>query len=261
MSGHGGGSGSSGALTGYRIAVTRPEELAGGLAAALRGHGAEPVLLPLVRTIAAADRAPLQAAAERIHSYGWIVMTSAAAVRYLRAALAAVGAADIRPAARIAVVGPATGEAVTELLGWDVAVMPTEFVGSAVAAAMAEVAPLEGVRVLWPRARDARDELRRDLIAAGSVLDAPVAYCTHPVPDSARQIAALATAGSLHVVTLTAPSAARCLAAARPPASLIVAVIGPSTAQAARAGGLSVHVEPVQHTIPELVTALVEYLR
>jgi uroporphyrinogen-III synthase len=251
----------SDALVGCRIAVTRPAALAAGLAGALRAHGAEPVLLPLVRTAPAADAAPLLAAAREIRSYGWIVVTSATGVEYLRAALERVGEQGTPPAARIAVVGPATAQAVAELLGWEVAVMPADHVGSALAAAMGAVAPLDGVRVLWPRARDARPELRRDLLAAGALLDSPVAYCTESVPDAAREIAALAAAGALHAVTLTAPSAARCLAAARPPRSLVVAAIGPSTAETARAHGLPVHVEPERHTVPDLVASLVEFFR
>jgi uroporphyrinogen-III synthase len=251
----------SDALVGCRVAVTRPAAVAAGLADALRAHGAEPVLLPLVRTAPAADAAPLLAAAREIHRYGWIVLTSAASVEYLRAALDTVGAHGTVPSARIAVVGPATAQAVADVLGWEVAVMPADHVGSAMAAAMGTVAPLDGVRVLWPRARDARPELHSDLVVAGAVLDSPVAYCTETVPDSARAIVALAAAGALHAVTLTAPSAARCLAAARPPRSLIVAAIGPSTADAARAHGLPVHVEPERHTVPDLVAALVEFFR
>jgi uroporphyrinogen-III synthase len=250
-----------GALSGYRIAVTRPEAGAACLADALVACGAEPVLLPLVRTVPAADPAPLLDAAGAIRRYDWIVMTSATAARGLRDALATAGAGDKAAATRVAVVGAATARVVEDVLGWRVDAMPAQYTGSALTVAMAAVAPLAGARVLWPRAREARDELPRDLLAAGAILDAPEAYRTESLPEAAVKIAALGVAGELDGVTLTSPSAAVCLAAARPPGSLIVAVIGPSTAEAARQHGLSVHVQPRRHTIPDLVNALAEFVR
>jgi uroporphyrinogen-III synthase len=249
-----------GALAGWRVAVTRPRAGADQLADALRRRGAIPVFLPLVQTVPAQDPAPLMTAARRLESYDWVVLTSANGARFLRDALRAAGKG---PAfhGRVAAVGPATAAAAAELLGWAADVVPPDFVGSALTAAMAAAAPLQGARVLWPRARGAREELPRDLQAAGAALDAPEAYGTEPVPASARRISGLATEGTLHAVTLTSPSAARCLAGAQPPGSLLIAVIGPSTAGVARQHGLTVHVEPTQHTVPGLVAALARHVR
>jgi uroporphyrinogen-III synthase len=248
-------------LRGWRVAVTRPAHGAAELSELLRARGAEAVALPLLRIAPPEDATPLLSAARRIADYDWIVFTSASAVRALHDALRDEGRLVRRPPGRIAVVGPATAAAVAELLSWSVAAVPDEYVADAVSAAMAAAAPLRGARVLWPRARDARDVLPGELRAAGAILDDPEAYRTVEDLENARVLSAMLMHGQLDAVTLTSPSAVRCLAAARPRlGGAILAVIGPVTAQAARASGLPVHVEPDQHTIPELVSALAAYV-
>jgi uroporphyrinogen III methyltransferase / synthase len=246
-------------LRGVRVAITRPATDDESFARLLRERGAEPLLLPLLRIDAAPDTGPLLAAAAAVESFDWIVFTSANGVRFFRDALErarpVVGRAG--PRARVAAVGPATAAAVAELLGWRVAAVPERFTGDAVAGAMQRVAPLAGGRVLWPRAVEARDALRGGLAALGALLEAPEAYVTLPLPENADALSRRLREGGVDVVTLTSPSAARCLAAAGPALGrAIVAVIGPSTGQATRAAGLPVHVEPEVHTLPALVDAL-----
>jgi uroporphyrinogen-III synthase len=254
MSGEG-----SAPLRGVRVAITRPRTDDDEFARLLRKRGGEPLVLPLVRIDPAPDPGPLLAAAAAVESYDWIVFTSANGVRFFRDALERVG--PVRRGSgsrtRVAAVGPATAAAVSELLGWRVDAVPDRFTGDVLAGAMRQIAQLGGCRVLWPRAVEAREALARDLAAAGALLEAPEAYTTMPLPENALELSRLIRQGALDAVTLTSPSAARCLAAARPAlGSAVVAVIGPSTGQAAREAGLPVHVEPEVHTIPALVDAL-----
>jgi uroporphyrinogen-III synthase len=253
---------SSEPLHGRRVAVTRPAADADQLAMLLRLNGAVPVILPLVGVEAAADLAPLAAAISRLPTYDWVVFTSANAVRMVQAELRrSRAAAGLRPR-RTAAVGPATAKAVIDLLGWSVDVVPDDFIGAALPAAMVAVAPLRGSSVLWPRAAAAQDALPRELAAAGAMVDAPVAYRTVARVDAARELARLLNEAALDVVTFTSPSAVNCLASiSTETGAAVVAVIGASTAAAARQKGLPVHVEPGQHTIPGLVDALSEYLR
>jgi uroporphyrinogen III methyltransferase / synthase len=253
---------SSEPLHGRRVAVTRPASDADQLATLLRLNGAVPVILPLVGVEAATDLAPVAAAISRLSTYDWVVFTSANAVRVVQAELRRSGtAAGVLPR-RTAAVGPATARAVVDLLGWSVDVVPDDFIGAALPAAMAAVAPLRGARVLWPRAAAAQDVLPRELTAAGAKVDAPVAYRTVAHVDAARELTRLLSEASLDVVTFTSPSAVNCLASiSTETGAAVVAVIGASTAAAARQKGLPVHVEPGQHTIPALVDALREFLR
>lgn len=243
-------------LAGRRVAVTRPVEGAAELADLLRDRGAEPVVLPLLTVQPPEDPTPLRSAAGAVQDFDWIVFTSPNAVRALREAVRAAGSAAARPV-RVAVVGPGTARAVSELLQWPVDAFPDVFTGDAVAAAMAAVAPLRGARVLWPRAFAARDTLPHDLLLAGAVLEAPEAYRTERVRPAARALFGLLERRAVEVVTFTSPSAVHCLAAERPRLNdTLVAVIGPVTARAVRSYGYPVHVEPDQHTITALVAAL-----
>jgi uroporphyrinogen-III synthase len=242
-------------LHGARVAVTRPWQDDDALVAALRAAGASPVVVPLIGIEPASDGGPLAAAAAELVTFDWAVFTSATAVRFLAEA-ASPAESGQRPR-RVAAVGDATAAAVRRILGWEVDVVPSRFTGDDVPAAMAAVAPLHGARVIWPRAEGARDAVARSLEEAGAMLSAPVAYRSVELPANARMVARMLARGELHVVTLTSPSAVRCLAAATPDfGSAVVAVIGPVTADAARECGIPVHVEPPVQTIPALVREL-----
>jgi uroporphyrinogen-III synthase len=246
-------------LVGRRVAVTRPGDGPGAdpLASLLEHAGARVLHAPLIRIVPPADPAPLLAAAASVRDYEWVVFTSATAVRALG------GCAGFSPRdtpGRVAAVGAATAAAVQGVLGWSVDAVPDEFTGDRLVKAMEDVAVVRGTRVLWPRAEAARDTLALDLTRAGALLDQPVAYRTLTDPAAAADLADLARRGAVDALIFTSPSAIRCFAAASGQAGgACIAVIGPTTAAAARGHGLPVHVEPVQHTFPMLVQALNTY--
>ena len=247
-------------LAGLTIAVTRPEDDAGELAELLEKAGALPVFFPLTRILPPGDDAPLRRAVADAAAYDWIIFTSARAVH----AFAAIAAPETpgRLRARIAAVGPATAAAVHALTGRAPDVVPERNTGAGIVPALLERSPLRDVRVLWPRAETPRPELPAALLAAGALLDDPIAYRTQPDPAAARQLAELAAGGRVDVITFTAPSAVECFADVldeQAPPRCLIAVIGPATAEAARAVGLEVHVEPEQPIISALVAALVRY--
>lgn len=242
-------------LAGLRVAVTRAAEDAGELEEQLRLTGAVPVLIPLTRILAAADDGPLRRALAAVDDFDWIVFTSARAVR----AVAGVQSlTPIRP--RIAAVGPATAAAVREVIGRDPDAVPALTTGAGIVPAMLQHHPLEGARVLWPRAEQPRPELPRDLAQAGAQLEDPVAYRTVPDPEAGSRLAAMDATGGVDVITFTAPSAVDCFASAHTGRiRSVIAVIGPTTAAAARTHGLPVHVEARQPIISALVAALAEF--
>jgi uroporphyrinogen-III synthase len=243
-----------------RVAVTRPAGNAEELAALLRAGGADPVILPLTRIVPVAD-AELRAAAERIADYDWVVFTSVNAVQALaRVRGDDAGAIDLEQPRAVAAVGSSTAAAVRALLGWRVDVVPEDFIGAALVPAMMSHGLQPGATVLWPRAEHPREELARGLEVAGATIHAPVAYATRPDPANARELARQVEAGAIDVIVFTAPSAIASYAAATPRGTAVHAVIGPSTADAARAHGLPVHVQPAEHTIAALVRSVFEYL-
>ena len=242
-------------LAGVRVAVTRATEDAGELEEQLRLTGAVPVLIPLTHILPAADEAPLRRALAAVDDFDWVVFTSARAVRLVAGVKPLT---SIRP--RIAAVGPATAQAVRELIGRDPDVVPAPTTGAGIVPAMLQHHPLEGARVLWPRAEQPRPELPRDLAQAGARLEDPVAYRTVADLGAGYRLSAMDAAGEVDVITFTAPSAVDCFASAHTgQIRSIIGVIGPTTAAAARTHGLPVHVEARQPIISALVAALAEF--
>lgn len=243
-------------LSGRRVAVTRPPGEAEALSR-LRRLGAEVLERPLIRIEPPADPEPLRRAVSGLRAYDWLVFTS---VNGVRAFAQAQGGTTVTRPPRIAVVGSATASAVTEVLGWRVTASPSRFSGAALPEAMAAAGPVSGARILWPRAASAQETLGRLLRAAGAVVDDPEAYRTVAVAETSRTLAREVAAGEVDVVLFASPSAVEAYAAAGGAAhGAYIGVIGPTTAAAAQAAGLPVHIEPVEQTFNALIDALAKY--
>jgi uroporphyrinogen-III synthase len=160
---------------------------------------------------------------------------------------------------RLAAVGPATADACSAR-GLAADAMPAVHQGTALAGALGAIA---GRRILLPASDIGRDETSAALREAGALVDVVVAYRTvtaRPDPEALRALEAGADA-----VTLTSPSTLRGFLelggrhAARLMSTAVVACIGSVTADAVRALGFAVHVQPGRHTAPALAEALAAY--
>ena len=234
-----------------RVLVLRAPAQAPAFARALREAGFEPVLYPVLR-IEPAMGPDFEAALQRLAqgNYDWLVLTSVNGVHAVQAGLERQGL-TLPPRVRLAVIGPATAQAV-RAWGHEPAVMPAAFVAEALAEALG---PVAGQRLLLARADRARATLREMLRAAGATVDEVVAYHTRTVVPQTPPPAA-------DFVAFTSPSTVEGLRAAYahwqrpwPPAARVVC-IGPITARAARAAGLTVHQVAQTYTIPGVVQAL-----
>lgn len=223
-----------------RALVTRASTDAATLCAELRSRGVEPVAVPLLRREIQTEA--VRGAARRGHD-GW-VLTSPAAAR----AMEGVG-----PRPRwVAAVGPATREAAEEL-GLTVGIVPDRSLRTALVDALG---PLDGQRVLYPRADLAPPGLAEALRASGAVVDEVVAY-RNVEPQGAGE--ALARIWPVDLVVLLSGSAARRLALHQPPpwpAATRVIAIGPSTSSEAQAAGICVHAIADPHTLDGLLAAV-----
>ncbi len=248
-------------LQGRRIAVTRPAAQAVGLLEGLRRLGAEAVHHPTIRIEAPVDQAPLQRAVEGLHAYAWVVFTSANGVaRFWRQLEALPGKATLPAGIRVAAIGPATAAAL-ERRGVCADVVPDEYVAEAVADALTGLGDLAGRRVLLPRAAAARQVLPARLRAAGAEVDEIAAYESRPDPEGIAGLQAGLRASGIDMITFTAASTVRHFveAAGAELGRARVAVIGPITADAARAAGLRVDAVARQYTVGGLLQAIVEY--
>jgi uroporphyrinogen-III synthase len=256
-------------LSTLRIAVTRAEAQAEGLAEQLRALGASVLICPLIAIAPPADTAALDRALAQLGSYDWLLLTSANGVAALVERLRETGAAPAALARmRIGVVGPATAAAL-QRYNLRADLVPERHDAEGLLSALAAHEPLSGRRVLLAQADIARPALADGLRARGAVVDALVAYRTVPGPG-ADQLAQALRRGALDVLTLTSPSGVRAVMDALGRTELtqrealalfdrvLVACIGPVTAQAAERLGLRVDVVPEQYTTEGLVAALIQ---
>jgi hydroxymethylbilane synthase len=225
---------------GHRVLVTRAAEQADELVSALRVAGLDPISVPTIAVEFEPPHGHLDAAAGLLHTYAWVVITSANGARaILKAAeriLTELGAPSW------AAIGPATRR-VLEDEGIEVQFQPSQSSGIAMAI---ELPVLAGDRVLVVRGDLADEELAAAVRARGAEVDDVVAYRTREAPESSRRLLRLATAeGALAAVVFTSGSTVRGLVALGRDESIdVVSIpsvcIGPETAEVARAGGFQI---------------------
>jgi uroporphyrinogen III methyltransferase / synthase len=242
-------------LHGRRVVVTRARAQASGLAATLRGLGAEVIELPAIRIEPRIQAPEVREATAAIGDYTLVCLTSPNGVRLLFEALEE-GGRDSRAlaGATVAAIGPGTARALAER-GIVADVVPERFVAEALVEALAGV-EVAGKRALVARAAEARDVLPDALRERGAEVDVVALYETvREQPDDA----AIEAAQAADYVTFTSSSTVNNLTEAlgdRFPRDARVVSIGPVTSEAAHAAGLSVDVEAPQHDVDGLIQAL-----
>lgn len=242
----------AGALSGRRVLVTRrwPELMAG-----LRSLGAAAIEVPLVEVQPPADPSALDEALGVLARYHWLVFTSANAVEAVAARLAGAGA-SLASTTKLASVGPATTEAIDRAWpGAEVAIAPaTDFRGAGLVTAF-ESQPLAGCHVLLPVSDRAARTVEDGLAARGARVDRVIAYRTVAVDGGAL---AEALRGGADAAVFASPSAVEAFvtSAGEKGRAVPAAVIGPTTAEAARAAGLQVVAVAQPSTVEGLLAAL-----
>jgi uroporphyrinogen-III synthase len=242
-------------LFNWRVLVTRPADQAQTLARALERAGATCIVYPTIGLEAPPSWAAFENAVRCVGSYSWIVFTSPSSVRFALGRAPQL-AAHLRSSAATAVaaVGTETARAAREY-GVPVAVVPEgqDQRQEGLVAALGHLPP--GSRVLFPQAIGGRELLREALTAVGATVDV--------VPVSRTVALPLDVAPPpFDAATFASPSALRAFVAKWTVAALqdkVVAVMGPTTRDAALAAGVTVHVVPSAPSVEALVAALGAY--
>jgi uroporphyrinogen III methyltransferase/synthase len=252
-------------LLGRRIIVTRAREQASDLVRQLTEYGAECIQCPTIRVAPPQDWAPMDKAIAALGQYDWIVFTSVNGVDFFFRRLFDRGG-DLRALGHIktAVIGPATAE---RLGAWGLKsdIVPNSYRAESVVEAFAAT-PLQGRRVLLPRAKMARSVLPVELTRLGAIVDEVTAYETRQADDNAAQMLESLADGTIDMVTFTSSSTVKNFHRLLPGdrvgelmAKVTVASIGPITSQTARDLGLTVTIEADAYTVPGLVRAILAH--
>jgi uroporphyrinogen III methyltransferase/synthase len=253
--------------------VTRAREQAAGLIGDLETLGAEVIAFPVIRIIDPPDFSAIDEAIEQLETYDWIVLTSANGVERFFARLEhrmmdpAETLADLHAAhgTRVAAVGSATARLLEER-GVTPDLMPDDFRGEGLAAALLDSGVGEGARILVPRALVGRDVLASKLGGAGATVEVAPVYQT--VAAEADPAVVERLRAGVDAVTFTSPSTVKHFIAFLEAAgvdarafleSTVVASIGPVTTDALEKRGYRADVQPGEYTAPALAAAIVEY--
>jgi uroporphyrinogen-III synthase len=249
-------------LVGRHIAITRAPEQAPTLARALEEQGARVTVLSAIAIHPLDDTSALDAALLTLSEYDWIVLTSANGVRAVADRLDALGLTwATRGRARVAVIGPATADALGSH-GVSADLMPDEYVAESIVEGLGNVA---GQRILLARADIARKTLAEELRLRGAEVDEVAAYHTEALPLDAGALDDVLRRDPADAITFTSSSTAHSLMrslrqAGMEPADALKSVttcaIGPITAATLREYGVAPDVVAETYTIPGMVAAL-----
>ncbi|KJS33177.1 MAG: HemD protein [Desulfatitalea sp. BRH_c12] len=251
-------------LLGKRIVVTRARAQASDLTRRLNALGADCLECPTIEVVAPESFAPLDSAIASLPGYDWVIFTSVNGVDAFFDRLALQGL-DARAMGhvRTAAIGPATAERLKRH-GLNTDILPETYQAESVIDAFAKE-PLQGLRILLPRAKEARTILPEQLSRMGARVDEVPAYRTVQAGKNEAELMARLQEGAIDMVTFTSSSTVRNFKALLPATAqdalhgAAVACIGDITAETAVALGFKVAIVADVFTIDGLCDAIVKY--
>ncbi len=255
-------------LFGKKIIVTRTREQASGLVANLEESGANCLEYSTIHIEPVDSYDILDGEFERLDEYHWILFTSLHGIKYFFKRLHEKGldARDLKGPS-IGVVGKSTADLLHEY-GLNADLIPPVFTSEGLAESLLDQG-VEGRNVLIPRAEQAREILPETLRGAGARVTIAPVY-KNVLPESQKEaLREELETGTVDMVTFTSSSTVRnflSMVDAKDEDELNglmegveIAAIGPITAKTVTDNGLNVSLQPENHTIPDLVQAIVEY--
>ncbi|MFZ7112905.1 MAG: uroporphyrinogen-III C-methyltransferase [Desulfatiglandales bacterium] len=254
-------------LYGKRILVTRARNQASAFLARLTTLGAVCIEFPTIEIVPPESWAALDAALGALETYDWVVFTSVNGVKSFFKRLDFLGR-DVRDlkGIKIGAIGPQTALAVQQK-GIRPDMIPEEFRAEAVVEAFRRHGA-KALRILLPRAAQAREILPEELEKMGAEVNVVDAYRTVKPKADKAEVRRMLQQGSIHMVTFTSSSTVRHFAEMFDPEGdqlfqwmeeTAVACIGPITAKTAEETGFRVDLVSSQYTIEGLTEAIIRF--
>src|SRR5215213_1548707 len=238
------------ALNGRTVLVTRSRGQSFEITSLFEALGAAVVHMPTIEIIGPTSWAAVDAAAERLETFDWLIFTSANAARHF------LGRIKDRPprtgpgtaGPRICSIGPATARAVEEA-GAQVNLTSegsrSEGVLDSIIEYIGGEDRVRGMKFLIPRSQIAREELSERLAKLGAIVEAVEAYRTIRPSADCESVRRMLEEGMIDAITFTSPSTVSNFAGLFGASDIsgligpaLVGCIGPTTAAAAKEFGL-----------------------
>jgi uroporphyrinogen III methyltransferase/synthase len=254
-------------LLGKGVVVTRARQQSSGLVSRLNDLGACCFEFPTIRIKPLDDYAEVRARIDTLDEYDWLLFTSVNGVVHFWNELRRAGR-DARALGgkKVAAIGPATAREL-EVRGVVPDFVPEKYVAESVVAGLLERG-VQGKSILVPRARKAREVLPDGLREAGCRVDVLPVYETVLADEGRDEILTGLKNGEIHCLTFTSSSTVENFFSLVKPEVLkgfvdqgvVIAAIGPVTANTLGAYGFSVGIQPEDYTVPALAEAVAKGL-
>jgi len=249
-------------LESRKILVTRTRAQASAFASTLQDRGAEVFEIPTIEIVPIQSK-ELDEALRTISSFDWLFFTSVNGVDcfFQRANELGCLTSDVP---KICTIGPATSTRVRDH-GYEVTLQPTLYQAEGVIEAFSTYhgGGIEGLRVLLPRARVAREILPDQLRSGGARVDLVPVYETIVPVESRARLQNILDEHQPDLVTFTSSSTVHNFVKIADNIERIqdlkYAAIGPITADTAVEYGLQVVMMAEESTIPALAQAIEQY--
>ncbi|MCA9885043.1 MAG: uroporphyrinogen-III synthase [Anaerolineae bacterium] len=250
-------------LHGKTIVNTRAIHQVADFDVLIRERGAIPVSFPCIAIVPPDDTTEWDAAIQQLiaGAFDWLILTSTNTVYSLSQRLKALEL-SLRGNFKTAAIGPSTADAARTQLGIEVDLMPDEYI----AEALAETLLLQGAqRVFLPESAIARPALKDALVEAGVAVMVVDAYQT-ACASGGVDLPAMLRRAEIDAITFTSSSTVDCFIerlttenGSLTLGEVVIACIGPKTAQTAIAHGLQVVIVPQDYTLSGLLDAIENY--
>jgi uroporphyrinogen III methyltransferase / synthase len=258
-----------GILNNRTILVACSEKLIVDLRNGLESMGGTVLHFPVLQTKEIEDKQYLDNAILSLKDYDWIIFTSTYGVQFFVKRLLELGVfRNFSDFPRLCAIGPATADAIAES-GFNATLIAEKYAAEGLLSAMERfyggIRHLSNLRILIPRAREAREFLPEALSAAGSRVD--IVPCYEMIrPKINPEILEHLNRKSPDLIVFTSASTIRNMAEILGPEvfqelflKTKVAVIGPITAKAAESHGKCADIVPIESTVDSLLKAIGKY--